>query len=155
MSASVVSRSSWKTTFPQPTGLRKRYLDEEAQQQTQRIQEIIPFSLDARVRSASNGPDIEWNPCYQTYIDRVQHLSKLNADRPLSVPEGYPSRVDAPWVWSGSSFDDEYIVPLSRDDIVEIEKALQHFKRRFDEHASLTSLLIPQKGMRDTLSLTK
>jgi hypothetical protein len=132
MAMSLASRTNWAASISPSTGLRKRYLDAEPRQRYQRTPDVVPFSLDARVRTASNGPDIEWNPCYETYLNRVERLSKSCAYRPQCVPKGYPSRVDAPWVWSGPDLGDDYVFQLSTDDVAEIDGALQYFKRKPD-----------------------
>lgn len=124
MSASVISR---------PHGLRRQYLnDKDKLQRNAHSSDTIPSSLDARIRSAAIvGPDIEWDPSYQTYLERVERLSKLSHDRPKSVPEGYPRRINAPWVWSGGETrEEEYVIIFEDSDIVEIEAALRQFKRK-------------------------
>ncbi|KAK1836860.1 hypothetical protein QBC39DRAFT_272118 [Podospora conica] len=74
-------------------------------------------------------PDIEWMPAYKTYKDRVKRLAELHPDRPTTVPEGYPLKVDAERCWVGSDLtEDDYVVHFTPEDIVEIEAALAHFK---------------------------
>ncbi|OCL07417.1 Clavaminate synthase-like protein [Glonium stellatum] len=76
------------------------------------------------------GPDIEWNPSYETYRARVESLSRMDILRPQGVPEGFPKTVDAPWVWSAADFEDDnrHILSLSESEIVEVEHALAFFK---------------------------
>lgn len=76
------------------------------------------------------GPDIEWQPSYETYRKRVQRLAEHARGRPHFVPEGFPDKVDAPRVWTGSDFRsaDEYVVELTVEDIAEAENALAYFK---------------------------
>lgn len=76
-------------------------------------------------------PDIEWIPSHETYAKRVEQL-KLNCrDRQTTLPEGWPEKLDAARVWSGSDFKDDmgkYILQFEESDIAEIENGLAHFK---------------------------
>jgi len=75
-------------------------------------------------------PDIDWIPSYKVYKDRVERLAALNFDRPTTVPEGWPTHIDAERSWSGSDFEseDEFVIKFSVDDIIEIETGLAYFK---------------------------
>jgi hypothetical protein len=75
-------------------------------------------------------PDIEWIPSFQTYKDRIERIKVLSTERPTSLPYGWPTKIEHPRVWSGSDFADssKYVVQLTNADIVEIERALMHFK---------------------------
>ena len=77
-------------------------------------------------------PDIEWLPSYDTYERRVERLAALKPGRPNKVPEGWPTTIDAARDWTGSEFADssKYVVELSKENILEIENALSHFKGR-------------------------
>jgi hypothetical protein len=45
------------------------------------------------------------------------------------VPDGYPQRVEKPWVWSGSEMAaDRYVVWLNEDDVAQTEEALGFFR---------------------------
>ena len=76
-------------------------------------------------------PDIEWIPSHKTYTKRVEQL-KLNCrDRQTTLPEGWPGKLDAARVWSGSDFKDDMekcILQFEESDIAEIENGLAHFK---------------------------
>jgi hypothetical protein len=113
-----------------PTGLRKRYLDEETSKYLTNLRReaAVPLNLDTLLDVP--GPDIQWNPSFATYQQRVSALSKLRTDRPTSVPAGFPAKVDAPWMWDGSEFSDEneFVFHLGEEDIDEIEQALSSFK---------------------------
>ena len=74
-------------------------------------------------------PDIEWMPSYKTFKNRVASLAALNLDRPTTVPEGWPTKIDAERCWTGADLaEDDYVVKFTPEDIVEIEAALAHFK---------------------------
>ncbi|KAL4780651.1 hypothetical protein BJX76DRAFT_360635 [Aspergillus varians] len=75
-------------------------------------------------------PDIEWNPSYQTFLERVERLAASAADRPTSLPDGFLPSIDAPRVWTGSDFEDstKYVLEFSAKDIKEIERGLAYFK---------------------------
>jgi hypothetical protein len=75
-------------------------------------------------------PDIEWIPSRDTYLERVERLAKSRSELPSAVPDGWPEKVDAPRVWTGSDFSDpaQYVVEFNQDDIAEIESALAHLK---------------------------
>jgi hypothetical protein len=139
MSISVISQGSIILASSQPAGLRKRYLDDTALEQARHFASSIPFSLDSKLRSCSTGPDIEWNPCFDTYLNRVEHLFKLHANRPKTVPGGFPAQIDAPWAWSGSEIGFNFVFQLSNEDIKEVEDALRYFKRmnqlRHEKHS--------------------
>jgi hypothetical protein len=136
-----------------PTGLRKQFLDAEAIPVTTqspndvgthafsipRRQLLIPSSIDYNMHKLgeNSGPEIQWNPSYETYLKRVKRLSeedRANAIvRENEPPPGFPYRVEAPWVWQGGDFLGEegearYIVYLTEFDIAEIEQALAYFK---------------------------
>jgi hypothetical protein len=75
-------------------------------------------------------PDIQWVPSFQTYTERVERLNHMCLERSTTVPNGWPTKLDAPRVWSGSDFKDQekYITKLDKDDILEIESALKYYK---------------------------
>ncbi|KAK0627473.1 hypothetical protein B0T14DRAFT_512679 [Immersiella caudata] len=75
-------------------------------------------------------PDTDWIPSYKVYKDRVERLAALGLDRPATVPEEWPTFIDAERCWSGTDFksEDDYVINLTADDITEIEAGLGHFK---------------------------
>jgi hypothetical protein len=75
-------------------------------------------------------PDIEWHPSYETYQARVAALAKTAQNRPQTLPDGFPEQVSSPRAWTGSDFSnpEKYLVHLSREDVDEIEAALEFFK---------------------------
>lgn len=48
------------------------------------------------------------------------------------LPNGFPKTLNSELAWTGSSFQhsSEYIQMLSEQDVLELERALQHFKSR-------------------------
>jgi hypothetical protein len=79
--------------------------------------------------ATSNGPDIEWNPSFDRYQERVRSLARMNLNRPMNLPRGFPTTVREAWVWKGSDFEEkDYVVYLQESDIIEIENALVFFK---------------------------
>jgi len=115
-----------------PAGLRKKYLDGEKGVSSKPRRVFSPaMNMDSMLHArVIPGPDIEWNPSYETYRARVESLSKMDILRPQKVPEGFPETVDAPRVWSTTDFEDDskYIVSLNESEIAEIERALAFFK---------------------------
>ena len=87
------------------------------------------MSLDAALSAPNHYPDIEWNPSFERYQERVRSLAGLNLNRPTDVPRGFPSTVHEAWVWKGSDIEEQdYVVYLQEIDIIEIENALVSFK---------------------------
>lgn len=154
-------------SYPAPkpvlaTGLRKRYLDAEDRVPARREHAgvphvarrhlLIPSTLDAKVSAEAviPGPDIQWNPDYETYLRRVDALSKTRPDRERAVPEGWPEKVSAPWAWTGRDFEGaegekKYVVELSASDVTDIEHALESFKKTssFPGDVSRTTFPLP------------
>jgi hypothetical protein len=93
-----------------------------------KVIELVPGTKAAE--SATNaGPDIDWDPVFSKHLARMKALAKLNLPRETSVPEGFPTVVDAPWVWDGADLkESDYILQLSEADIKEINNALAFFK---------------------------
>jgi len=75
------------------------------------------------------GPDIEWDPCLDTYLQRVERLAALHEQLPDSVPQGFPERIIAPRVWTGADFQNEaqFVLTLSNEELDEVDGALQKF----------------------------
>ena len=114
-------------------GLHKRFSDDAKRTKlsTQTIDSIPMLSIDAALSSVYHNSDIQWNPSYKSYLERVRRLSKLQLDRPTKVPPEFPTAVHAPWVWSGSDLKEEdFVVHLQETDIVEVESALASFKSK-------------------------
>jgi hypothetical protein len=131
MSVTSTSVSAWGLSNSGKQGLREKYLEHERSIRTTTDGEklALPMNLVAVLAHWNRGPEIEWNPSFSTYQNRVRMLSNLNLSRPDSLPEGYPDRISSPWVWSGSDIrKDEYVVQFQREDVVEIENALSYFK---------------------------
>ncbi|KAF2203003.1 Clavaminate synthase-like protein [Delitschia confertaspora ATCC 74209] len=130
-----VSRSTSPQAAP-VSGLHKRYLEAASvAPSVPRRKLLIPSTLDRTVTSSViPGPDIQWNPSYSTYQERIRRLATLYPSRPAYLPKGYSQTVEKPWVWTGSRFSDEssYVVQLQRSDILEIETALAFFKNTTD-----------------------
>jgi len=114
-------------------GLHKLFLDDakKTKLSTQTIDSIQMLSIDAALSSVYHNSDIQWNPSYKSYLERVRRLSKLKLDRPTKVPPEFPTAVHTPWVWSGSDLTEEdFVVYLQETDIVEVESALASFKSK-------------------------
>jgi hypothetical protein len=102
-----------------------------------KAEQSLSTKLNFSIIAPSNGgyddvirPDIEWIPSLQTYKDRVERLKVLTTERQTSLPYGWPTNIEHPRAWSGSDFADssKYVVQFTNADIVEIERALMHFK---------------------------
>jgi hypothetical protein len=128
------SRSQSPHSAPVPTGLRKKYLEKENESiPVPKRALLIPSTMDSTVNSTVlPGPDIQWNPSFAAYQDRIQRLASLNTNKPTSLPEGFPQAVTDPWAWTGSDFEDEskYVLLLDKSEIEEIEHALAFFKSK-------------------------
>ena len=146
-------------------GLRRSYLPHELSGETFDDSErnekgSLTTSVSHRPTKAAAGPNIEWHPSYQTYLDRVKRLSGLAVDRPRVLPDGFPDALDSPRVWSGSDFDDvgKYLICLTHDDIAEIEAALSHFSglnisiRVFQDRTYYFHLALPGDNGPDQVS---
>ena len=115
---------------------------------------LVPSTLDAKVSSSAAvvpGPDIRWNPDYETYLRRVDVLSRTRLERESAVPEGWPGKVDAAWAWRGEEFEGEegvrkYVVELSGEDITEIEGALEMFKEKSNSPGEVSRATFPLSG---------
>ena len=117
-------------------GLRARYFAEDAAAATpyQRAllrEAAVPSKLDTpsgwrpprRARTSSGYSS------YETPPRRVAALKASRFGRPDALPEGYPQRVDKPWVWSGDEIAAErYVVRLDEQDVEQIEEALGFLK---------------------------
>jgi hypothetical protein len=133
MALSVRNASLFPVAYTQPTGLRKKYLQDErdTHHAPKSVDLAVPMNLDAILSFPLRGPDIQWNPSFEKYSERVRMLGKLKIPRPTSVPEGYPEVIKAPWVWEGSDFQNEdYVLQLDTKDVDEVNTALAHFKGR-------------------------
>jgi hypothetical protein len=130
---------------PARSGLRARYFAEDSAtawqkdavtpyQQALLREAAVPLRLDTIVQSVVPGPDIQWHPSYETYLRRIAALKAYRSDRQKTLPEGYPQRVDKPWVWSGDEIPAErYVVLLNENDVKQIEEALGLFKGKLYE----------------------
>lgn len=79
-------------------------------------------------------PTIAFQPTAEDYAQRSRKLASARAASglpPPSLPDGFPARINGPRAWSGRDLDslDRFTVVLSEEDVVEIEAALEHFKR--------------------------
>lgn len=85
--------------------------------------------ITGKVMDPKAGPNIEWLPSYETYLDRVEKLGARRGSHSQDLPEGYPKDILGPRCWTGSDFNDEskYIVHLSQKDVREVEQALRYF----------------------------
>ncbi|KXX74803.1 hypothetical protein MMYC01_203297 [Madurella mycetomatis] len=94
------------------------------------------FRLDAAKAATPSAPqepyaDINYEVDEDAY--RRRSAARVAAGGlATSVPEGWPTRVDGPLVWSGADYErvDEsaYVYYLFLEDMLEIHDALQHFK---------------------------
>ncbi|KAF2104879.1 Clavaminate synthase-like protein [Rhizodiscina lignyota] len=109
-------------------GLRKRYL-EDARHAIGRDE--APKSKRTAIETTP-GPDIQWNPSFETYQARVEALSKLDIERPTTLPGGFPESIESSRVWTGADFGDEakFVMRLDEAQVLEIDRALSYFKTR-------------------------
>jgi hypothetical protein len=77
----------------------------------------------------NTAPNVDWDPVISKHLARTEALVKLNLPRETSVPDGFPTAIDAPWAWSGAALkESDYVLQLSEVDIKEINSALTLFK---------------------------
>jgi hypothetical protein len=95
--------------------------------------------LDGPESISTSHPDIEWDPSFTTYCNRVTGLAGLRANVPQTLPHGFPSSIKSPRVWSGSDFIDEsrFVYLLSDGDREEIDAAIKVFMDRHGGSASV------------------
>ena len=75
-----------------------------------------------------NGPNIDWVPSFVNYMERSLRRQK-NQVLCKFLPQGFPSVVSYPMVWSGNNLSQsQYVQTLSPKDVKEIEDGLNHFK---------------------------
>ena len=89
--------------------------------------------LSQTVKQPSPSPEIQWDPSPVTYRERVERLAKVLEPLAQTVPDGFPTAIQAPRVWRGSEFDDEakYTYVLTGDDLDEIDAAVRAFLSTF------------------------
>jgi hypothetical protein len=124
----------WSLRKEEPIGLRRKFLQLEKNLPalSRTLELALPMNMDAIVRTPVQVPDIDWNPSFTKYEDRVSRLSELHDSLPTSLPKDFPKAVSAPWVWDGSDFTNEqYVFTLHELEVEEIEKALADFKGIF------------------------
>jgi len=132
LSVKTPSFPTWR--LGQDGGLRKKFSDDgdDAKHNWYSVAHndgMCMMSLDAALSAPGNGPDIEWNPSFDRYQERVRSLARMNLNRPMNLPCGFPTTVREAWVWKGSDFEEkDYVVSLQESDIIEIENALVFFK---------------------------
>ncbi|KAK8049832.1 hypothetical protein PG994_011562 [Apiospora phragmitis] len=74
-------------------------------------------------------PDIAYAPDYQKWQARAAR--RLGSEAlPKTAPEGFPSRLSGDLVWEGEKLAETYnwTYVLNEDQLVEIDRAVQHFK---------------------------
>jgi hypothetical protein len=120
---------------PLVSGLHARYLKHDtgsAYQHALSRAMAVQLNLDTVMQTGTPGPDIEWNPSYQTYLERVAALAKCNLNRPQTLPIGYPQCVQERWAWTGADIrTEQYVIKLSERDVREVESALLFFQSKF------------------------
>jgi hypothetical protein len=124
-------------------GLRRSYLQDAPSRSLEDGGHRGP-SIDSPIKPVDpvKRPNIDWYPSFSVYQERVARLAELAADRPSTVPEGFPEEIKGPRVWTGSDFDDpdKYLIRLSKTDLAEIKDALEHFKSMLIISQTLFSL---------------
>jgi len=77
-------------------------------------------------------PDIDWQPNYAKYSERIKRNKLRRAGPNTGLPFGYPREISSPLVWSGSDLkqqgEDKYVFHLTSSEILEAEGALEAFK---------------------------
>ncbi|PWW73184.1 Clavaminate synthase-like protein [Tuber magnatum] len=111
-----------RTTFPSEA-LNKR----DANKKTRDNSSTSEIPANPKSESPSGTP-LGWIPNYPSYIRRAQWRLQ-NCSLAKALPTGFPARVDSPLAWTGSELEkEEYTIPLSGEDILEIERGLRDFK---------------------------
>ena len=119
-------------------GLHQRFLEQQSfitqttsSQKQLEVTDPAPSGtgITDKVMAPEPGPNIEWLPSYETYMDRVERLGARHVSKLSNLPGGYPNTIQGPRNWTGSEFKDKskYIITLSEKDVREVEQALQHF----------------------------
>lgn len=74
-------------------------------------------------------PDIQYQPDYAKYQDRVRHRKATESFR-TDLPVGFPTQLDSPLVWEGKDVEksSEWAYKLSDAQLDEIDAALKTFK---------------------------
>ena len=90
-------------------------------------------AVQTSVRAGPPGqPDIQYGPDYGKYLARSKRRQEIERlDK--SLPRGFPQELKSSLVWDGDSIQGEYdwTYELTIDDIVELKKALRHFKCKY------------------------
>jgi hypothetical protein len=76
-------------------------------------------------------PDISYHPDVSKYRDRVQRRQQGDA-LTATLPDGFPTQLDADLVWEGTSLAEKYdwTFVLDAAQLREIDDAVQHFKSK-------------------------
>lgn len=76
-------------------------------------------------------PDIEYHPDLAKYQARTARRLAENPDLPkMSLPPGFPAKVEGPIVWEGKDWtsEDQWVYKLSDEELQEIDDAMKHFE---------------------------
>ena len=75
-------------------------------------------------------PDISYLPNPEKYALRTQHRVKNENLRLIGLPTGFPQKLVSSFVWEGKDLAREYdsVYALSEQEVIEVERALEHFK---------------------------
>lgn len=74
-------------------------------------------------------PDIGYAPDYDNYLARIRRRQETE-HLASTLPPGFPTRLRSELVWDGNNVTDSYEwnYRLTKEDLGEIDAALQHFK---------------------------
>ncbi|KAK7928359.1 Clavaminate synthase-like protein [Apiospora marii] len=107
------------------------------------------FQLDGlRVAPSGSSSAPSANVGYEVdeskFRERTEARLKLG-NLPSAAPQGWPTEVKGPLVWSTQDFpnEDEYVYTLTETDITEIEEALGLFKEHDLDGSEVSSVLFP------------
>lgn len=76
-------------------------------------------------------PDIEYHPDLAKYKARTVRRLEQNPDLlKVTLPPGFPAKVEGPIVWEGKDWtsEDQWVYKLNDDELREIDEAMKHFE---------------------------
>ncbi|KAJ3564870.1 hypothetical protein NP233_g8014 [Leucocoprinus birnbaumii] len=76
-------------------------------------------------------PDIDYHPDLAKYKARTARRLEENPELlKMSLPLGFPAKVEGPIVWEGKDWtnEDQWVYQLSEEDLQEIEQGMKHFE---------------------------
>lgn len=110
--------------------------------------EIMSFTTTVTAAPPPGQPDIAYAPNYENYQARAAKRLK-EGNLPTSVPEGFPKQLTGDLVWEGDSVGQSYewTYRLSKEQLDEIDQALQHFRGTQVHRENISHLTRPGLGL--------